>query len=91
MATAYGGGGRFSSGWLWLPPLRASSSPAYLVSDVVAVVALFFGHLDGDKQAVGVPGGDGVAYRLLPDRVRKLELEDSRRLEISGVCEDFYR
>jgi hypothetical protein len=52
---------------------------------------LFFGHLDGDKQAVGVPGGDGVAYRLLPDRVRKLELEDSRRLEISGVCEDFYR
>jgi hypothetical protein len=31
-----------------------------------------------------------VWHRLLLDRVRKLDLEDSGRLEISGVCEDFY-
>jgi hypothetical protein len=38
---------------------RAGVSTA---SNMATVVALFFGHLDGEEQAAGYPGGDGVAW-----------------------------
>jgi hypothetical protein len=49
---------------------------------------LLFGHEDGEEQAAGIPGVDGMAYWLILDSVLEPGLE-ATGFEISIMCEDF--
>jgi hypothetical protein len=47
-------------------PRRVDCAGVSTASDVAAVVALFFGHLDGEGQAAGNPRVDGASAIASP-------------------------
>jgi hypothetical protein len=60
-----------------------------MASDVVAAVALFFGHLDGDERMLETLEFMELRHWLLLDRVLEVRLEENRWSVLSGVCKGF--